>query len=166
MDRLSVFFASMMIWPLRPPGNSERTTFCPKAAAAINSNGAKSFGGIVPVIVPAPGGFAEGGFFGALLLVLPHCRFSRTLKSLDVHLTNPDLQAKLDRWVTETGRGPDELVEDALAGYFDELARTRHMLDSRYDDLKSGKVKPIDGQEFFENLRRREDELLKKYSPQ
>ncbi len=36
------------------------------------------------------------------------------------------------------------------------------MLDSRYDDLKSGKVKPIDGEEFFENLRRREDELLKK----
>jgi hypothetical protein len=27
-------------------------------------------------------------------------------------------------------------------------------------------VKPIDGEEFFENLRRREDELLKKHSPQ
>jgi hypothetical protein len=85
---------------------------------------------------------------------------------MDVHLNNPDLQAKLDRWVTETGRGPDELVEDAMAGYFDELARTREMLDSRYDDLKSGRVKPIDGEEFFENLRRREDELLKKHSPQ
>jgi hypothetical protein len=84
---------------------------------------------------------------------------------MDVHLTNPDLQAKLDRWVTETGRGPDELVEDAMAGYFDELAGTRQMLDSRYDDLKSGRVKPIDGEEFFENLRRREDELLKKHSP-
>ena len=64
---------------------------------------------------------------------------------MDVHLTNPDLQAKLDRWVTETGRGPDELVEDAMAGYFDELARTREMLNSRYDDLKSGRVKPIAG---------------------
>jgi len=79
---------------------------------------------------------------------------------MDVHLTNPDLQAKLDRWVTETGRGPDELVEDAMAGYFDELARTRQMLDDRYDDLKSGRVKPVDGEEFFENLRRREDELI------
>jgi hypothetical protein len=85
---------------------------------------------------------------------------------MDVHLTNPDLQAKLDRWVTETGRGPDELVEDAMAGYFDEVAHTRQTLDSRYDDLKSGRVKPIDGEEFFENLRRREDELLKKHSPQ
>jgi len=76
---------------------------------------------------------------------------------MDVHLDNPDLQAKLDRWVTETGRGPGELVEDAMAGYFDELARTREMLNSRYDDLKTGRVKPIDGAEFFEILRRLQD---------
>src|ERR1700685_3105593 len=86
------------------------------------------------------------------------------LEGMDLHLNNPDLQAKLDRWVTETGRAPDELIEDAIAGYFDELARTREMLNSRYDDLKSGRVKPVDGDEFFENLRRREDELLKKHS--
>jgi hypothetical protein len=85
---------------------------------------------------------------------------------MDVHLNNPDLQAKLECWVTETGRGPDELVEDAMAGYFDELARTRQMLDGRYDDLKSGRVTPIDGEEFFENLRRRETELLRRHSPQ
>jgi hypothetical protein len=48
------------------------------------------------------------------------------------------------------------LVEDAMAGYFEELTQTREMLNSRYDDLKSGRVKPIDGEEFFENLRRRE----------
>ena len=47
----------------------------------------------------------------------------------------------------------------------DELAQTRDMLNSRYDDLKSGRVKPIDGEEFFESLCRREDELLKKHSP-
>jgi hypothetical protein len=29
------------------------------------------------------------------------------------------------------------------------------MLNSRYDDLKSGRVKPIDGEAFFESLRRR-----------
>jgi hypothetical protein len=49
---------------------------------------------------------------------------------MDVHLSNPDLQAKLDHWVTETGRGPGELVEDAMAGYFDELARAREVLNS------------------------------------
>ncbi len=86
---------------------------------------------------------------------------------MDVHLTNLDLRAKLDRWVTETGRGPADLIEDAMAGYFEELARTRQMLNSRYDDLKSGSVEPVDGEDFFERLRRREDELLvNKHSPQ
>ncbi|MGA2214491.1 MAG: hypothetical protein ABSH31_14540 [Bryobacteraceae bacterium] len=80
---------------------------------------------------------------------------------MEVHFT-PDLQAKLDKLATETGRPTGELVEDVIAGYFEELAHTREMLDSRYDDLKSGRVNPIDGEAFFESLRQREDELLKK----
>lgn len=87
------------------------------------------------------------------------------LRGMDVHLNNPDLQAKIERWVTETGRRPDELVEDAMAGYFEELAQTREMLNSRYDELKSGKAKPIDGEAFFEKLRHREDELINTHSP-
>ncbi len=39
-----------------------------------------------------------------LFAVLPHSRFSRTLKGMEVHLTNPDLQAKLERWIAETAR--------------------------------------------------------------
>jgi hypothetical protein len=31
------------------------------------------------------------------------------------------------------------LVEDVKAGYFDELVHVRQTLDSRYDDVKSGK---------------------------
>ena len=56
-----------------------------------------------------------------------------------MHL-NPDLQAKLDQLAQETGRATAELVADAMAGYFEELARVRETLNSRYDDLKSGKV--------------------------
>jgi hypothetical protein len=37
-----------------------------------------------------------------------------------------------------------------MPGYLDELEQTRGMLDSRCDDLKSGKVKPIDGEEAFQ----------------
>jgi hypothetical protein len=85
----------------------------------------------------------------------------RNLKAMEVHLA-PDLQAKIDQWVKETGRPVEELIEDAFAGYVPELAQTREMLDSRYDDLKSGRVKPIDGEAFFESLRQREDEILKK----
>ena len=75
------------------------------------------------------------------------------LKAMDVHLNNPEIKAKIDRWVSETGRGPDELVEDAVAGYFEELSQTREMLNSRYDDLKSGRVKPIPGDEVVARLR-------------
>jgi predicted DNA-binding protein len=65
---------------------------------------------------------------------------------MEIHLT-PELQAKLDRLVSETGRSQDDFVQDAMAGYFDELARLRKTLDSRYDDLESGKVQPIPGDE-------------------
>lgn len=66
---------------------------------------------------------------------------------------NTDLQAKLDKLATETGRPMSELLEEALAGYFDELAGVREALNSRYDDLKSGRVKPIDREEAFTRLK-------------
>jgi hypothetical protein len=44
-------------------------------------------------------------------------------------------------------------LQDALAGYFDDLVETRDMLNSHYDDLKSGTVKPIDGEEAFARLK-------------
>ena len=65
---------------------------------------------------------------------------------------NPDLQAKVNQWASETGRPTDELVEDAMAGYFDALTHVRSTLDSRYDELKSGRVTPIDGEEAFARL--------------
>jgi predicted DNA-binding protein len=71
---------------------------------------------------------------------------------MEVHL-KPDLQAKLDRWSAETGRPADELVEEAMAGYFEELAEVRGLLDGRYDDLQSGRVQPIDGAEARTRLR-------------
>jgi hypothetical protein len=81
---------------------------------------------------------------------------------MEVHFT-PDVEKKLNDLATQSGRGSaDALVQDVAGGYIDELAQTREMLDSRYDDLKSGRVKPIDGEEFFESLRRREDDLLNK----
>jgi hypothetical protein len=71
---------------------------------------------------------------------------------MEVHFA-PDLQAKIDQLVIETGRAPDKLLEDAMAGYVAELVQTREMLNSRYDDLKSGRVKPIPGDEVIARLR-------------
>ena len=82
---------------------------------------------------------------------------------MEVHFTS-ETEKKLKDLAAQSGRETDELVEDAMAGYVGELAQTREMLNSRYDDLKSGRVKSLDGEEFFESLRRREDELLKKQS--
>ena len=65
----------------------------------------------------------------------------------------PDLQAKLDDLARASGRAAIELVRDAVAGYVDEVAGTREMLNSRYDDIKSGRVKLIPGDEVFARLR-------------
>jgi hypothetical protein len=80
---------------------------------------------------------------------------------MEVHFI-PELQAKIDQLVVETGYPVEKLIEDALAVYVADLAQTREMLGSRYDDLKSGRVNPIDGEEFFESLRRQEDEFSKR----
>jgi hypothetical protein len=58
-----------------------------------------------------------------------------------------DVQAKLDRLVNKTGRPPDEPLEDAMTGYDAGLTETRQMLNSLYDDVKSGKVKLVPGDE-------------------
>jgi predicted transcriptional regulator len=76
---------------------------------------------------------------------------------MEVHLT-PELQAKIDQLVMESGRTPDELVADALAGYVAEVAETRKMLDSRYDDVMSGRVKPITRDEIVAHFRKRSAE--------
>lgn len=77
----------------------------------------------------------------------------------------PEVEKKLTELAALTGREAHELVQDLVAGCVDELADVRAMLNARYDDVKSGTVKPIDGETFFESLRHREEELLKR-SPQ
>jgi predicted transcriptional regulator len=70
----------------------------------------------------------------------------------------PETESRIQELAAKTGRAPDDLVEDAMAGYLQELAQTREMLDSRYDDLKSGRVNPVDGKEAFANLRRKSED--------
>jgi len=82
---------------------------------------------------------------------------------MEVHF-KPETESRLNELAVKSGRATDDLLEDALAGYLQEVAEVRGMMDSRYDDIKSGRVKPIDGEAFFESLRQREDELLKQRS--
>jgi len=78
----------------------------------------------------------------------------------------PETESRLNELASKSGRRTDDLVEDAMAAYLIEMAELRNMLDGRYvDDIKSGRVKPVDGEAFFEDLRRRESKLFKRRSP-
>jgi predicted transcriptional regulator len=66
---------------------------------------------------------------------------------------SPETAKKLHDLATRSGRAPEDIIEDALVGYLEEVASVRKTLDGRYDDLKSGHVKPIDGEEAFRKLR-------------
>ena len=74
------------------------------------------------------------------------------LTAMVVHL-KPETESRLQALAATTGRAADELVEDAMTGYLTELTQVRNMLDGRYDDIKSGRVQPVDGEEAFARLR-------------
>jgi predicted transcriptional regulator len=76
------------------------------------------------------------------------------LNDMVVHL-KPETESRLQELAATTGRAPDELVEEAMAGYLAELAQVRNMLDGRYDDIKSGSAQPVDGEDAFAQLRQK-----------
>ena len=73
---------------------------------------------------------------------------------MEVHF-RPETESRLQELASKSGRAPNELIEDAMAAYLQEVGQVREMLDTRYDDLKSGRVKPLDGEEAFADLRRK-----------
>jgi predicted transcriptional regulator len=70
----------------------------------------------------------------------------------------PETESRLQELATKSGRPPSDLIEDAMAGYLQELSEVSAMLDGRYDDLKSGRVEPVDGDEAFAKLRQKSKE--------
>ena len=73
---------------------------------------------------------------------------------MGVHF-NPDVQAKFEQMARATGRRSDQLVENVVTDYFDDIAFTRETLDRRYDEMESGKVQGIDGDEAYRRLMER-----------
>jgi predicted DNA-binding protein len=56
----------------------------------------------------------------------------------------PETKRKLKDLAAQTGRrAASELVQSVLEGYFDELSRDHEMLNSRNDNLTSGRVKTV-----------------------
>ena len=63
---------------------------------------------------------------------------------MEVHFT-AELEKKLNELSAQCGRPADELVQDAVVGMVEELAEARALLDRRYDDSNSGKVRMAAG---------------------
>jgi predicted DNA-binding protein len=75
---------------------------------------------------------------------------------MEVHVA-PELEKKLTDLAATTGRATEDLVQDVLTAYFEEVTRVRDELDTRYDDLKSGRVQPIDGDKALGRFRARSE---------
>jgi hypothetical protein len=71
---------------------------------------------------------------------------------MNMHFT-PYVQAGLDELAKDTGCSPETLVNDMLTERLSEQAEVRQTLDRRYDDIKSGRVLLIDGEESRARLR-------------
>lgn len=71
---------------------------------------------------------------------------------MEVHLA-PDVEERLNALAAQSGCAAAELLQDALVAFLNEMAEAEKMLGSRYDDLKSGRVQPIDGEEAFSRLK-------------
>jgi predicted transcriptional regulator len=76
---------------------------------------------------------------------------------MEIHF-RPETESRLQELARKSGRPASDLIEDAMAGYLVELAQVREMLDRRYDDLRSGRVTPSDGEEAFARLRQKSKE--------
>jgi hypothetical protein len=63
------------------------------------------------------------------------------------------VQAKLEQMARATGRRSDQLVENVVTDFFDDITFTRETLDRRYDDMEGSKVTAIPGDEVFARLR-------------
>ena len=70
----------------------------------------------------------------------------------------PETELRLQELAAATGREPGDLIEDAMAGYLIEISEVRAKLNRRYDEIKDGRVKPIDGEEAFERMRRKSED--------
>jgi mRNA-degrading endonuclease RelE of RelBE toxin-antitoxin system len=71
---------------------------------------------------------------------------------MEVHFT-PELEKTLKELAAQRGQAAGDLVQELVLASLGDVPGVRAMIDGRYDDLKSGRVKPIDGEEAFARLR-------------
>jgi hypothetical protein len=77
----------------------------------------------------------------------------------------PNQEAKIAALAAKTGRDKEEILDEVIDSYFDELAAVRELLDRRYDQFKTGRVKALTSGELRENLERRKRESSQRHEP-
>ena len=65
----------------------------------------------------------------------------------------PELEAKLAELAGRVGVPAYDLVHDVMASYMERVAEIQDSLDSRYDELKAGRVELIDGEQVRRELK-------------
>lgn len=70
---------------------------------------------------------------------------------------NPDTERRLAAVAARTRRLPEDLLENAIQ-HLEELAGVHEKLDSSYDELKSGRVQPIPGDQLEAYFRDKSDD--------
>ena len=85
--------------------------------------------------------------------MLPHCRFSRTLKGMEVHFS-PDVETRLQQVASANGKDAEQLVKDTVARMLENQARF-------VAGVQKG-IEQADGGEFVEHkdVRKRIDRLF------
>jgi predicted DNA-binding protein len=76
---------------------------------------------------------------------------------MSIKLT-PEHEARIKELARQTGRDNTAVLGEVIESYFEELGRINASLDRRYDEIKSGQVKPISVDEVLERLQRRSEE--------
>jgi predicted transcriptional regulator len=71
---------------------------------------------------------------------------------MNIHISEPDLEAKLTRSAAQQGRCPDDVVRDVLAQYFDEEARFVAAVERGHASLRRGEY--LTHEEVGERLKR------------
>jgi hypothetical protein len=78
---------------------------------------------------------------------------STYLEVVEVHFT-AETEKKLRELAAQGGhQSADELVQNVVESYFQELRQTGEALDRRYDDLKSGRVQTIPSEKVEAHFR-------------
>jgi predicted DNA-binding protein len=66
---------------------------------------------------------------------------------------SPDEQSRIDQLASRMGQSSEEFVRQVMAGYLADLEDVRGTLENRYNDIESGLVQPVNGEEVFARLR-------------